>query len=565
MEDQLSRIEASIRDLDARLRVLERTAAVIADNDVVAGGEVELSLPPALQRQNAADLIAFAGRAVVAMGGAYLLRALSDSHVLPLVGGVALAFAYAACWLAAADRDGGRGRVASAIFHAVVASSITFPLIWEATSRFSILTAPQSAAAVGAATLAILGVALHRQLQAIAWLAVVPALTATVALTTSTGETIPFATCLVVLGVATLWVGYAWDWIGLRWPVALIADLTVLALAFGAVGVEANGATDSALGVLSVQMLLLNGYVGSVAIRTIVRARDVIAFEIVQTAAALLVGLGGAVYVAQLSGTGVEALALLNLGFGAGCYAVAFVFVRDRPRNFYFYSTLALLLVVAGAWLLLPPTSLAVAFDALALASTWMAARVGRVALTAHAAMYLSAAAVASHLLSLSAQALAGPVVATWQPMPAPALATLGAVAICWYWPTPGRAAMPPHEWVPRVLIAVLLVLAGAGWIVGAATPLLAGIPGRDADSGVVATIRTTALATAAVLFGRFGRDARFRESLWLLYPVLLVGGLKLLVEDFPQSKPATLFVALGVYGGALIVAPRIAKTGIKN
>jgi hypothetical protein len=93
---------------------------------------------------------------------------------------------------------------------------------------------------------------------------------------------------------------------------------------------------------------------------------------------------------------------------------------------------------------------------------------------------------------------------------------------------------------------------------VSVAAPLLAGEPGQSADSGAIATIRTAALAIAAVALGRFGRDARFRESLWLVYPLLAAGGLKLLVEDFPQSKPATLFLALALYGGALIIAPRL-------
>jgi chromate transport protein ChrA len=119
---------------------------------------------------------------------------------------------------------------------------------------------------------------------------------------------------------------------------------------------------------------------------------------------------------------------------------------------------------------------------------------------------------------------------------------------------------LQPHEWAPRVLVAILLAVSAAGWIVSMITPLVAGVPGHDADSGMVATIRTAALALAAVALGRFGRDARFRESLWLLYPVLAAGGLKLLFEDFPQSKPATLFLALALYGGALIVAPRLSR-----
>jgi hypothetical protein len=42
---------------------------------------------------------------------------------------------------------------------------------------------------------------------------------------------------------------------------------------------------------------------------------------------------------------------------------------------------------------------------------------------------------------------------------------------------------------------------------------------------------------------------------------VLLVGAVKLIAEDFPHSRPATLFIALAFYGGALIAAPRIART----
>jgi hypothetical protein len=41
---------------------------------------------------------------------------------------------------------------------------------------------------------------------------------------------------------------------------------------------------------------------------------------------------------------------------------------------------------------------------------------------------------------------------------------------------------------------------------------------------------------------------------------VLVAGGLKLLAEDLRHSRASTLFVALALYGGALIVAPRLAR-----
>ena len=562
MNDRLSQIEQSIRDLDRRLQALE---AAGAGRDEIDPGIAEFDEPPSLaSRETATEVITLTGRTLVALGGAYFLRALSDSHVIPLLPGVVLGFAYAGLWLAAADRDGGRSRAVSAAFHALVACIVAFPLIWEATVRFSILGTAASAAALTMTTLAIFAVAGHRRVQAIAWLALLLGLPTTVALVASTGAAVPYTVSLIVVGVSTLWIGYSWNWTWLRWPAALLADLAVLALADRESARAWSPALEPPLALLAVQMLLLNAYLGSIAVRTIVRARDVIVFEVVQTAAALAVGFGGAVYVAQSSGSGVAVLALLNLAFGVGCYAVAFVFVRERPRNFYFYSTLALVLLIASGRLLLPPFWLAIAFDVLALASCWIAARVGRVALTAHAAMYLTAAAVVSHLLSTSVRALAGPVATTWTPPADAALATLVALAVCWAWPMPGRTTMPPHEWAPRVLIAILLAVSAAGSIVAAITPLVAGIPGRGADGGVVATIRTAALAAAALALGRFGRDARFRESLWLLYPVLAAGGLKLLLEDFPQSRPTTLFLALALYGGALIAAPRLAKTKLE-
>ena len=41
---------------------------------------------------------------------------------------------------------------------------------------------------------------------------------------------------------------------------------------------------------------------------------------------------------------------------------------------------------------------------------------------------------------------------------------------------------------------------------------------------------------------------------------VLIFGGLKLLLEDLRQGRPATVFASLVLYGCALIVAPRLTR-----
>jgi hypothetical protein len=43
---------------------------------------------------------------------------------------------------------------------------------------------------------------------------------------------------------------------------------------------------------------------------------------------------------------------------------------------------------------------------------------------------------------------------------------------------------------------------------------------------------------------------------------LLAIGGLKLVTEDLREGRPATLFVSLVLYGGALIAAPRLMRRG---
>ena len=82
-------------------------------------------------------------------------------------------------------------------------------------------------------------------------------------------------------------------------------------------------------------------YLGSFGLRTVIRRRDVTAFEIVQTIAALVIGLGGAAAVERRDP---QALAMLGgsaLAISAVCYALAFIFVerqQGQGRNFLLYD-----------------------------------------------------------------------------------------------------------------------------------------------------------------------------------------------------------------------------------
>ena len=316
---------------------------------------------------------------------------------------------------------------------------IAFPLLWESVTRFRLLTPNAAALGLALVTALTLAVALRQRLQVLAWIAVLAALATSLALVAATGVVLPFAGVTIALGIATLWIGYGADWVLLRWPAALVADLMVLALA---ARVSSGSWPDPPALVIALQLLLLTGHLASVAARTLVRGRDVNAFEVVQTAAALAVGFGGAVYVAQATGFATAALATMNLLVGAGCYGVAFAFLarqQELRRNFYFYTSLGLILVLVSMALLLAGQTVALAWIALGVLTTWLALRTDRVTLLSHAAVYVIAAASASGLLAAATAALVGPAEAPWPPMSPAALVVLAGAFACWAVPMSRR------------------------------------------------------------------------------------------------------------------------------
>jgi hypothetical protein len=86
-------------------------------------------------------------------------------------------------------------------------------------------------------------------------------------------------------------------------------------------------------------------------------------------------------------------------------------------------------------------------------------------------------------------------------------------------------------------------------WISGA---------GEGADAATLATVRPRS-SPPLPWHWALGPLERFREALARL-PLLVAGGIKLAVGDFPQAA-RRLFVGLALYGGALILAPRAARS----
>jgi hypothetical protein len=580
VEDRTARLESAVEDLQATVLALQQRLDALeargpgeapAAADSAAQGLAETRSGAAATRARAKDphdpiaILSLVGRLLLVLAGGFFLRAMTDAGALAVPVGIALAFAYAAVWLFMSDRAGGRAQVPNALFHALAAALVAFPLLVEATTRFKVLSGPASAGVLSLLSAGLLFVAWRRRLRAAAWIAVVGALPASAAILVQTGVVAPFALYLVGLGLATLWLSYSTGWWGSRWPAALAADVAVAAVTLRAFAPEHHDAPGVAV---LLQALLLLGYFGSIAVRTLARGHGVSRFEVVQTAAALSVSLGGGVFMARATGAVPAAIGVAAVFVGAACYGAAVALVDRREGsapNFYFYTTLALVLVLAGFGIAVDAAWSGAVFALFGVLAVALWSRFGRLFMLLHGAVYIVAAAVVTGSLGYCARTLVAGAEGTWAMPDGVMLAVLVASALSAGFAAT-RATSGGDELAigTRFVVTLVFVWIAVGSATGYVAPFVGGLADGSVDPGVLATVRTGVLSAATLAIAWIGGRARFREWGWLVYPLLVGIGLKLLTQDFKHSRPATLFVALALYGVALIVAPRLRRRDAK-
>ncbi len=562
LEEQVRALSDRVASLEARFAAIETSPVAAPASGASGANAVEpVRLTPGAEAGfDPLRIVAALGRALIILGGAFLLRALTEGGTWPSAVGVSLGLLYALTWVATSTRSAVGGKHLQAIFDGGTALAIGFPLIAEAALKFGLFTPILAAMALGAFTACVLLSASHGHLPSLAWLASLGGLATGLTLMASTGVVAPFSFYFTSLGVGTLWLGYLRHWRGLRWPTGAVASFAVLGVTMRAV---AEPPVDSAALAWASQGFLLVAYLGSIAIRTLFRGRQVIVFEIAQTLLALLVGLGGMIAVGRSVGAGGLLLGGVITALGVAAYAVAFQFLaRHAPgaQNFYFYSSLALLFVMVGIWTALGGPSRAMALTALgiALAAAW--SRSSRSTLGVHTAVALLAASEAAGLAAVALAAFVGQLppanLSLW-----PALVTFAAVLalsasrLC----ASRGAALSPADGPGLALALVASVgLAGLVTLLVAAAVDQALPP--SGSRAMLDTIRTAVLSMVAVGCARLPRLGRFSACGRLAYPLLAATGLKLLLIDLRSSRASTLFAALACYGAALLLVPRLRR-----
>jgi hypothetical protein len=348
---------------------------------------------------------------------------------------------------------------------------------------------------------------------------------------------------------------------GLQWLGAAGANAAVLALIV--LSTSDQWSIDPRTAVIFGTFLLL-AYLLSFVIHTRILGQYAGIFEALQAPVAAGIAFAAAYMAARAGQFSLVPAGVMSIVLGGCAYVLAFTGKsrHTRGRNYFYYSTLGLVFVLAGSAMMLSPTAAAALWSLMALVMAWQSGRTGRVALSLQCTFLLVAAGAYSGVLATGLQALAGDASSGW-PALVPVHVGVAAVTVaCLFLPV----AQHSERWgvlagVPQLIVLTLSVWEVGGLMVVFAAPILADVAGAEPDLGALAALRTAVLSVASVTLALSSQHPRWPEARWLVYPVLVLVGVKLFVEDFPNGEPMTLFVALAFVGSALLlVNPLISK-----
>ncbi len=554
MKDRIAELEDRLARVEERLSVLEGEKPAKAARD-----------EPIPESTAAHRMVAGApthiGHTLLIFGGAYLLRAITDFQFVPTAIGLLMGAAYAVFWLFMAWRKSAvEAHRTSAAVYGVLSIVLIMPLLVEAVQHFELLTGPQSATALAFYCATALAVALRRDLRTLAWLTTAGAIATGLALIIVSHTAYLVAAVLILLGLATLWIAYSKDWLGLQWLGALGANGAVL----GLVGLSATNqwpVTADAAAIFATFLLL--AYLVSFVYRSHVKDQSVAMFEPMQALAASAIAFSAAIVAAKVGQLGLGLMGILSIVVGGSAYALAFSpeTRRVRGRNFFFYSTLGLLFVLAGSGLILPHVAAAILWSLLAITMAFMSGRTGRVALSLQCTLLLLAAGIYSGILETGLQALAGSAGPGWPRLHGIHVLVAIATVACLFIPVAQRS----ERWgklarIPQLTVLALSVWEVGGLMVAVMAPVLAAAASEAPNLALLASIRTAVLSVAAVTLAVSSRHRRWPEARWLAYPLLILVAIKLFSEDFPHGNAATLFVSLAFVGSAVLLVAKVIK-----
>jgi len=557
----VERLAAEVRDLERRVQALEERAlekpALESRTRETDSRAVEAAAVLQLPGWLSTGLVPLLGTAILGIGGAYLLRAIAESGMVPRAVAVAVAVVYAGLWLFRSGHQRPE-REQAGVVYAATAGFIFLPMLWEATVRFKVLEPRLTAALLISFAVAAAALAWTRNRSALLWVTILPAAIAALVLVVTTGELTPFTIALLAIAAMVETAAVRDRWLGLRPVVALLADLGVWLMIYVGALPQTPGIYRPVTRAAAVALAFaLPGiYAASMGCRTFLLRKNATLFETGQTALACILAVGGTLRLMEHHAP-LGAFCLLG---AAACYAVAFARLaaeRSEARNHYAFGGYGLALLLTGSALLLPGPEAGLLWSGFAVAGMFAAARISSPrssrALAAHAAICLVAAALVSGLFKYGWLAMTTTELPELAGLP-PVLLWMQAAAVLCY---AACFAARTSTW-PRLVAASLAAYAMLAFSVTMVGPHTWAAP---AAMSRLATARTVVMCAMALLAASAGGRWRRRELVWISYAMIALVTLKLIAEDFHQDSPTALAIALLSYGTVLVLAPRLTRS----
>ncbi|HLH07708.1 MAG TPA: hypothetical protein VKW78_10765 [Terriglobales bacterium] len=553
----VQRLEERIRELERRVSALEVQFPTGSPQPKPRAG---LAQTPHAEREPSTELptrvVPVLGKAVLAIAGAYLLRAIAESAVVPKRPVLMVAIVYAAVWIVWAARIHVINRFASATF-AVTSAIIMAPLLWESTVRFQILSPGFSAVVLTSFVLLGFALAWRDQLQTIPWIVAATTVIAAFALIIATHEVVPLVAAVLFVAFATEVSVSFGHRVSLRAVPALAADIAILILVdllTSPGGVPEGYHPSSSLIIAGLCVSLLAIYAASIGIRVFWQRRRITLFEIGQAILAFVIATYGANRATHQSTAAASGMFFLVLSIV--CYWGALARFREDTdkRNHWVFAIWAATFFVAGVAFLFPASLQAPCLCAAASTAAFAYRRSTTFSMGVQISLFLLAAALVSSLPAFVAGALTGGISHSpdWQVW----IVTLSA-ALCYG--IGGRVA--PVERSRRMLwfVPALLTAVAAGSLT--VTAVVSAASGRiELTASRLSVIRTLVNCALALVLGLLGSRWKRPELLWVAYTAVVFGSLKLLFEDLRFGSTASLVLSLLFYGLVLIILPRFTQ-----
>ena len=547
---------ATLDLLNRRLEYLERRIHALEIGQQPQ--PVEPTLPdnpapllPALSQAQESGIFPVLGRALLGIAGAYLLRAVAESHWLPGVLLAPLAILYALAWLAWSARVA--NSTARAVY-AITSILILAPMLWELSTTFH--TLPGWAGALALAAMVVLAFLMASAPDRVIVLRIanLSAAALALALALATHDNLPF---LAVLLFQVAFAEFATNSVqapGARWPLAFAADLGVWLFIYLYRGPQADHADYpqlSATALILPAVVLFALTAVSVLWASCRRRIRISMLEMLQTVVAFLLAAGALLYFGPASRALVLGIACLVLA--VLLYAILLTVLRSAEdnRNSAVFAVWSAALFLAGSFLAIPASARAEWLALAALAAALIGVRAKLLALAVQADLYLLVAAAVSGLALYSGQVY-------FSDAPTAPSAAVIFAAVC----ALAGYAVARSSSAARHVFAAVSALALLGFL--AQLSIVLAQLAFHAQAHHLALIRSFALCAAVLVLVWIGARTERPELAHLSYAIVAIEALKLLAQDLRHGQLAWMAASVCLFAFTLLALPRVRKAGTR-